>query len=380
MSVRVLLSILTVTLILSFETGQVVHGQDKAAKRLPRREVSLDIISKDDWRKIENSVDNGINYLVKQQRPDGSFQPIAQNEPGISALCVMAMLSRGHLPGEGPYGDKLTKAVNYLISCQHEDGLIARDRQPYHSPYSHGISALVLSELYGMSRGASDNRLEKVIEKAITFTSHRYSQPKTFPEDEGSWRYLRRHRQTGDGDMSVTSWQVMFLRSAKNSGFQVDARLIEEALAYMKRNYDPSWKTFRYEIHTDEPNFNHPRGMAGAGVLSMSLSGEHFSIQAVSAADYVLKRPFDQYARPIQGENYLCYAAFYCSQAMFHMGGNYWSEFYPQTAKSIMQAQRSDGSWIMAHGHEAQYGVPYATALTILALTPPYQMLPIFQR
>lgn len=360
--------------------GRQASCQD-VKRIIQRREVSLDILSKNDWREIENSIDRGIAYLALQQRSDGSFQPVAQNEPGITGLCVLAMLSRGHLPGEGPYGDKLTKSVNYILGCQHPDGLIARDRQPYHSPYSHGICSLVLSELYGMNRPATTEvRYRDAIEKAIQFTSKRYSQPKTFPEDEGSWRYLRRHRQTGDGDMSVTSWQVMFLRSAKNSGFQVDVKLIDEALAYMKRTYDPGRKTFRYEIHTDEPNFNYPRAMAGAGVLSMSLSGDHFSMEAINAAEYVLKRPFDQYTRPIQGENYICYAAFYCSQAMFHMGGHYWSDTYPMMTKSIMKVQRGDGSWIMAGGHEAQYGVPYATALTVLALTPPYQILPIFQR
>ena len=289
-------SILLLAAITLIGVERSTFGQETVVKKrnTPKREISIDILSKNDWREVEKSIDDGIAFLMRQQRPDGSFQPIAENEPGISGLCVMALLSRGHLPGEGPYGEKLTKAINYILSCQQHDGLIARERQPYHSPYSHGISGLVLSEIYGMSRPASETRFREVIEKAIVFTSHRYSQPKTFPEDEGSWRYLRRHRQTGDGDMSVTSWQVMFLRSAKNSGFQVDTRLIDEALAYMKRTYDPVRKTFRYEIHTDEPPFNYPRGMAGAGVLSMSLSGEHFSTQAMDAADYVLKRPYDQ--------------------------------------------------------------------------------------
>ncbi|MFO1019835.1 MAG: hypothetical protein U0903_03955 [Planctomycetales bacterium] len=64
----------------------------------------------------------------------------------------------------------------------------------------------------------------------------------------------------------------MFLRSAKNAGFDVDVKLIDEALAYMGRLYDPNLRTFRYEINTDDPKFNFSRGMAGAGVLSLSLA------------------------------------------------------------------------------------------------------------
>jgi hypothetical protein len=120
--------------------------------------------------------------------------------------------------------------------------------------------------------------------------------------------------------------------------------------------------------------------MAGAGLLSLSLAGEHHSDFAKNAANYILKQPFDQFGRPNRGEEYPCYGAFYCSHAMFQMGGEYWKKFYPQLVKSVLKAQRADGSWMMQQGMDVQYGLSYTTALTILALTPPYQMLPIFQR
>ena len=94
----------------------------------------------------------------------------------------------------------------------------------------------------------------------------------------------------------------------------------------------------------------------------------------------ILQQPFDQYVRPAQGEQYPCYSAFYCSQAMFQMGGYYWSKYYPVLTRALVKAQREDGSWIVREGHDPPVGVPYMTALTILALTPPYQTLPIFQR
>src|SRR5262249_35585938 len=164
----------------------------------------------------------------------------------------------------------------------------------------------------------------------------------------------RRHA-VSDSDLSVTSWNLMFLRSAKNSGFDVDVKLIDEALGYLERVYDPGRKTFRYEIHTDDPNFNHTRGMAGAGVLSMALSGKPHSEKAANAAQYILQRPFDQYVRPAQGEQYPCYSAFYCSQAMFQMGGYYWTKFYPTLSRTLVKAQREDGSWALQGGFDVQH-------------------------
>ena len=343
------------------------------------RAVPRNVLTEDKWQQIDQVVDRGLQYLASTQRADGSWHPSLNNEPGISGLCLMAFLSRGHLPGQGIYGDTTSKATEYLFRSQQPDGLIARSRQPYHAAYSHGIAALVISELYGMSRPSDDARHRETIEKALKFTGHRYSQPKASSDDNGGWRYLRRHA-VSDSDLSVTSWNVMFLRSARNSGFEIDRRLVDEALEYMERVYDPKKSTFRYEIHSDEPAYIYSRGMAGAGVLSLSLAGRHNSEMAQSSARYILSKPFDQYVRPGPGEQYPCYGAFYCSYAMFQMGGVYWKNFYPQMSATLCDAQQRDGSWTLREGEEVRYGTAYMTALSLLALTPPYQTMPIFQR
>jgi len=40
-----------------------------------------------------------------------------------------------------------------------------------------------------------------------------------------------------------------------------------------------------------------------------------------------------------------------------------------------MPKQQGDGSWV-----GESYGTPYSTAMMILAFTPPYRQLPIYQR
>jgi len=47
----------------------------------------------------------------------------------------------------------------------------------------------------------------------------------------GGWRYLnKRYPHLNDSDLSVTGWQLMFLRSAKNAGFDVPEKNINDGV------------------------------------------------------------------------------------------------------------------------------------------------------
>ncbi|MCA9078585.1 MAG: hypothetical protein KDA93_26400 [Planctomycetaceae bacterium] len=61
------------------------------------------------------------------------------------------------------------------------------------------------------------------------------------------------------------------------------------------------------------------------------------------------------------------------------MGGDYWSRFYPPLLKTLVDNQRPDSSWTVGN-KDSRYGNAYSTSLSVLALTPPYQILPIYQR
>jgi len=52
------------------------------------------------------AVDKALARLSQNQNPDGSWNGGfgGNRDPAVSALCVMAFLSAGHVPGEGPYG------------------------------------------------------------------------------------------------------------------------------------------------------------------------------------------------------------------------------------------------------------------------------------
>lgn len=353
-----------------------LSAADSPEKDQKKDEIDFTILPQARWKEIEHAVDRALKWIASQQQANGGFGAPDSSEPGITGLCLLAFLSRGHLPGIGPYGTNLERGLRFIIESQQPDGLLARRRSRVAGNYNHGIGSLALAELYGLAQG---DPVRLAIENSIRFASQRLSQPKAHVEDEGGWRYLTRHAQS-DSDLSITSWHLMFLRSARNSGFEIDFRLVDEALAYIHRVFDDDVGTFRYEIYTDDPGYNHTRAMAAAGILSLAMAGDHQSPLARRAAEYLLQRPFTQYERPIPGEQYHCYSAFYCSQAMFQLGGKYWREFYPQFSSVLLESQAQNGSWRPEIGGDLQYGLPYVTALTALALAAPFQVLPIFQR
>ena len=65
---------------------------------------------------------------------------------------------------------------------------------------------------------------------------------------------------------------------------------------------------------------------------------------------------------------------------MAQVGGDNWSMLFPQIAGNLLEVQSESGSWPPGASNESRFGSGYATSLAILALTPPYQLLPIYQR
>jgi hypothetical protein len=178
-----------------------------------------------------------------------------------------------------------------------------------------------------------------------------------------------------ESDLSVTTWQLMFLRSARNAEFEVPAEAIEEAMAYVHRAFSPQDGAFSYQ-----QGRRTNRAMAGSGIISLSLAGEHQSEMAKSAGQWVLGHPFHRYNRVEHHEERYHYSAYYCSQAMFQLGDEYWSRFFPPFQRVLVEHQQADGSWPRESNKDGVFGSSYTTALVILSLTPPYQLLPIYQR
>jgi len=155
---------------------------------------------------------------------------------------------------------------------------------------------------------------------------------------------------------------------------------VEEAIAYVTRLWDPVRGVFNYEIQGGV-GVRPTRGMVGAGILCLSMAGRHQSPMARTAGDWLLAHPFRVVGESVMGRERFFYSAYYCSQAMVQLGDHYWEQFFPPLVDALLKGQASNGSW--PSGPEAGdevFGDAYSSALAVLSLTPPYQLLPVYQR
>jgi hypothetical protein len=343
------------------------------------------------WRQVEAAVDRALAWMASRQGADGSFPAFEAAQPAVTSLCVLAFLSRGHQPGLGPYGERMNRGIDFVLASQTPDGLFSFrppesvhiDRMPSHTAaYNHAIAGLMLGEVYGHVSGDRARAVKTAIGDALRFSRKLQSRPKAHALDHGGWRYirLRFNAMSADSDLSVTAWQLMFLRSARNAEFNVPQGWIDEAMEYVRRTWDPGLGQFDYAI-VGQPDIRTSRGIMGAGILSLSLGGQHKTPMAEQAGDWLLRFPYRGYGELVGIRDRFFYSAYYCSQAMAQLGGRYWERFFPPLADSLLSSQRSDGSWPEEPGAEDRiFGNLLTTSLAVLSLTPPYQLLPVYQR
>jgi hypothetical protein len=308
----------------------------------------------------------------------------------------MAFMAHGYIPGDGTYGTNLEFAVDFVLGCQKENGLITLvgpegpqiSRAVQHeigvtAAYNHAISSLMLSELYGTAgAGNATKRIEKTISKAIDATLEMQRWPKDRPIDRGGWRYIDDF-SSQDSDLSITGWSLMFLRSARNAGFDVPKQSIDDAVAYVRRTYSEEHGAFGYLADLGD---HRSRGMAGAGILAFAHAGFHGAPEAAKSGQWILRHRFDKYneietfKQDWFNDRYH-YGLFNCCQVMYQLGGKYWEEFFPRAVATILSNQQQDGSWpAESHFYDGQFGNAYTTALVVMSLGAPNQLLPIYQR
>src|SRR6218665_1964790 len=80
-----------------------------------------------EWKdRADPAIEKALQYLVRVQKPDGSFPENYGDSTGIPALVGMTFLSKGHLPTEGPYTETLNKCIDFVLSNQKDNGLFEK--------------------------------------------------------------------------------------------------------------------------------------------------------------------------------------------------------------------------------------------------------------
>ena len=293
------------------------------------------------------------------------------------------------MPGQGRYGAQINRAIDFVLETQNRSGIFTAMRpikmdgemSPSQTAiYNHLISGVMLGEVYGMSRGERLLNIKTAIERALVFSRSIQTRKTKDPTEQGGWRYVN-PASGGSSDLSVTGWGLMFFRSARNAEFDVPKEYIDEGLDFIETCHvtDPERQedgVFSYRgAHTKDGRVT--RANTGSGMLSLILGGRYEHPSITAGAQWYRNRTYPA-ATDIEPRFYL--ATYYSSQAVAQVGGETWNKVYPQIARSLLRAQTSDGNWPPGRRNEGRLGRTFSTSLSILSLTPAYQLLPIYQR
>ncbi len=323
---------------------------------------------------VDEAVEKGVAFILAEQDARGAIRENGAHETAMTSLSMLALAAVGNLPSDPtPQGAAMRKALNFLLTAgrQDQDGYFgSRDSSRM---YGHGITALALSALLGMGADAAqDAAVRTACEKAVSLILRSQSVSKK-PEHAGGWRYSP---TSTDSDLSITVWQLMALRSAKNAGLDIPKSAIDAAVGYVKRSHVPhggDWKTpagFRYEARGGSV-----WSTAAEGLLALQVCGAYDAPEVANAADWLLHNPPDALKAKSLWFYYGCY---YYAQGMYQRGGEHAEDSAKRIGSVLLPLQAENGSWKPVSDLERNR--IYCTALALLSLSVKYHYLPIYQR
>jgi hypothetical protein len=338
---------------------------------------------------VKTSLEKALSWLIQQQKPSGYFNDektdskprrgdLPSHSAAMTALALMGMASVGHLPGDPtPEGEAAARALKFMVDNIEPDEHGYLGRSDRSRMYGHGIITLMLTEMIGM---AQDEETDKKIHSMITGGVKLILRAQQVGKNEanrGGWRY---EPSSSDSDISVSVWQVMSLRAAKNAGFDVPKEAIDNAIAYIKRSYkgtrDKSGNLssnegpFSYEPYGGRQTFS----TTAAGLLSLQVCGEYEAPEVIGSSNWLLRNP------PELTEPWFYYGNYYYAQGMYQRGGEHAATARQRTEQILIQAQDASGAWHPRNGNEKSAGSVYATSLALLSLSVYHHFLPIYQK
>ncbi len=329
----------------------------------------------------EVAVASGLAYLAEKQNSSGGWgRPGLSQEKyfevgvGKSALALLAFLGAGHTPeSESVYSELTDRAVRFLLAQQDEES----GHFGYSSSYSHGIATYALAECFALT---GSPKLREPLERAVLQILRKQDQRSG--KRQGGWGYYYPDGRGSDGwpRVSVSSWQVMALESARLGGIEVPRESFDRARQFLTSSYDSrGW--FRYSQDPARLNSAYATlpGSTPAALFALSVLGEELEDSRWDdALDFISSRAPDGYR--FTSDDAFVYRArgnlyfwYYSTLAMFRRGGSQWDRWNAAMKETLLDAQSEDGSWkpISVYANYAgdeENDRSYSTAMCVLTL------------
>ena len=335
----------------------------------------------------ERAVQNGLQYLAKIQNRDGSWGDQEDFDDkygsvyvGKTALCVLAFLGAGHTPtSESEHSAVVADAINHLLATQDErTGAFGQS-----SCYGHGISSYAIAECYGLTKEQEFGaKLRQPLVAGLNWILSNQG-PRRDLVNRGGWGYFSPGLRAEDSyaRVSVSSWMIMALESARLSGIDFSGEALPAARQYLELSFDRPNGWFRYNhqrnrLRSDWPTL--PSSTPAAAFCLMLLGKESDAEMIEVACDYTVDRRPQRYRRyrdddfVLRGQGNV-YFWYYGSLCCFLKGGDAWDQWNARLRTLLPAAQSEDGSFppIGVYAEEAgdsRGDHSFTTAMCVLSL------------
>lgn len=323
------------------------------------------------------AVRRGLQWLAKHQHEDGRFSlnkfheccqdhkkckgtGNINSDVAATGLALLPFLGDGHTHVEGEYQSVVRDGIAWLLAGQQKNGELTTGKEGNARMYSHGIAAITLCEVYGMTK---DPALREPAQKAIDFIV--WSQH----EKSGGWRY-QPHQAA---DTSVVGWQVMALKSGQMAELTVPQAVLDRTRKYLQ-SVEKKGKD-RGQYYYQNRNQSSP-AMTAEALLCLEYLGADKTDEGVKhSADYMLSR------LPKRGKD-TSYYWYYGTQALFHLQGEHWQEWNDSLKGMLLEEQIKEGNlagtWNPKDRWETSAGRIYSTSLRLLMLEVYHRHLPLY--
>jgi hypothetical protein len=296
---------------------------------------------------------------------------VTRNDVAATGFGLLPFLGAGitHKPSKTftkDYTKTVDGGLNYLMRKQGRDGSYSQDM------YAHGIATIAMCEAYGLT---SDPKLKMSAQRALNFIASAQDPA------GGGWRYSPKQA----GDMSVTGWQLMALKSGQMAGLSVNRNILR-----LSERFLDSCETSNKGGYAYVPDNGQGESitMTAVGLLCRQYSGVNQRNPGLLSGVQRLKA--NHPAKDGVSNN--IYYLYYATQVMHHMQGESWS-FWNLGADGSGKGgirdtliSKQDTGATPRHSHQigswggSQGGRIMATSLTLLCLEVYYRHLPLYRR
>ena len=323
----------------------------------------------------EAAVTAALEWIVRQQQKDGlwSMQGPYQNggsqenRLAATAMALLALQGAGQTHRVGEHQAVVARAWKKLLAGQQRNGSFDVGRLPaQHELYSHAQVTIALCELYGMTR---DPELAEPAERALAYCLAAQG-------PNGGWRY----EPGKDGDMSVTGWYMMALKSAEMAGMNVPPEAFDRIEGFLDLVATQDGRRYGYR----RENLLRDASPVTAAVSAEGLLCRQYLGWAQNDPRIIAGLEAIMEEKPLDfGGDKDVYAWYYITQVAHHAQGRPWARWNASVRAELPSRQLSTGkergSWDPALDRWGSIGGRlFVTCFSTWMLEVYYRHLPLY--